>query len=190
MRIFIEPLTKQQEIQLENNDEEMDEKFNYEPLDEEKLTLYELYTQSYLNDKLVEGPVAVNKESMRWDVFYQLEKSPLPQDQVIELFKRLRYYQSTVFLPQSDETPSFLERFKLDKSHYHQERKLRAKKRKEEQKLEKGEGKKEAVIATATATVIEDDVNINQIETKKMYEVIEGLTTDSNINEKIEKEKK
>ncbi|CAO3638103.1 unnamed protein product [Cunninghamella blakesleeana] len=129
MRIYVEPLTEQQEKQLDNND--TNENFHNEPLDEEKITLYELYTQSYLNDKLVEGPVAVNQESIRWDVYYQLEKSPLPQSHVIGMFKKLREYQSTVFLPQSDESPSFLEQFKLEKGHYHRERRLKEKKRNE-----------------------------------------------------------
>ncbi|KAI9305336.1 mitochondrial protein Pet127-domain-containing protein [Cunninghamella echinulata] len=139
MKIYVEPVTKEQEEKEEQQQGKEKEgvEATYEPLSED-LTLFELSTQSYINDQLVEGPVSVNRESTRWDLFYKLETSALPQKQIINMYKRLREYQATVFLPTSDESPSFLEKFKLDRNeHQHRQKKTKKNKNKTEEKKEK-----------------------------------------------------
>ncbi|ORZ15867.1 mitochondrial protein Pet127-domain-containing protein [Absidia repens] len=90
----------------------------YDPLCDQ-VTMYHLHTTSFLNGKKIEGPVSVNNESDVWDVCYKLEDmKSIPNDTIRNEFRRVRYNQATVFLPQSDESPKFLQRFKLKRSEY------------------------------------------------------------------------
>ncbi|CAO3600896.1 unnamed protein product [Absidia cylindrospora] len=129
LRVFIEPVSEEQEKRMDDDYVEKDQDDNlrtvadikmddpeFEPLCDQ-VTLYHVHTTSYLNGKKIEGPVSVNKESDVWDVCYQLEDmESIPNDTRRDFFRRVRYNQATVFLPQSDESPKFLQRFKLERN--------------------------------------------------------------------------
>ncbi|KAI8096423.1 mitochondrial protein Pet127-domain-containing protein [Halteromyces radiatus] len=108
MRIFVEPVNDD-----ENTTTKTGEQAVYDESVSDHLSMYRLYTQSYLNNKLIQGPVSVNKESDVWDIYYKLEEQQnIPKEDLMTKLKKLRRYQATAFLPQSEESPKFLNRFK------------------------------------------------------------------------------
>ncbi|KAI8069944.1 mitochondrial protein Pet127-domain-containing protein [Gongronella butleri] len=97
----------------------------YAPLSDEMI-MYDVQTASFLNGQRMEGPVAVNHINDKWDVYYKVEENPLPKDVMVERFSNVRKYMATVFLPQSDESPDFLEQYKKKRLPRKKKRRQRA----------------------------------------------------------------
>lgn len=78
----------------------------------EKITLYELSTQSHVNGELVEGPLTMQKPSKdNWSVSYKLTESELPESKVKSKFRSMRKHQAEVYTPSNRPNP-MLAKFK------------------------------------------------------------------------------
>lgn len=134
MRVFIEPISEEQEKRMDDMDDDKNNDTDaattlanttisdpmFDPMSDQ-VTMYRLYTTSYLNGKKITGPVSVNKEFDTWDVCYKVqEEKSIPNDNISRSFRRVRFNQATIFLPQSDESPKFLQPFKSKRRLRHQ----------------------------------------------------------------------
>lgn len=113
MRIFVEPVSPEEEKRMDTSDDDTNAFDHYTALGGDQATLYRLSTNSYLNGKKIQGPVAVNSLSDTWDVCYQLEEDvSTTKANIRQAIERIRNTQATIFIPQSDESPPFLLKFK------------------------------------------------------------------------------
>ncbi|SAL97925.1 hypothetical protein [Absidia glauca] len=114
MRIFVEPVSPEEEERMDASYDDDTIDFDHRAaLGGDRATLYRLSTNSYLNGKKILGPVAVNSFSDKWDICYQLnEDVSIPKADLRQTIERVRDTQATIFLPQSDESPPFLLKFK------------------------------------------------------------------------------
>lgn len=78
----------------------------------DKITMYELTTQSRVNGELVQGPLTMGKPSKdNWDVLYKITETELPEDKIKFKFRSMRKRQAEVYTP-SDKVNPMLKRFK------------------------------------------------------------------------------
>jgi hypothetical protein len=114
MRIFVEPVSPEEEERMDASYDDDTIAFDHRAaLGGDRATLYRLSTNSYLNGKKIIGPVAVNSFSDKWDICYQLnEDVSISKADLRQTIERVRDIQATIFLPQSDESPPFLLKFK------------------------------------------------------------------------------
>ncbi|KAI8344729.1 hypothetical protein BC941DRAFT_342457, partial [Chlamydoabsidia padenii] len=123
MRVYVEPVSPEEEKQMDEGLDDDSDFDYYQHLGGDQATMYRLYTNSYLNGKKIDGPVAVNAQSDTWDICYKLEEeTELSKDDIATKIRNIRRTQATIFLPQSDKSPSFLLKFKEKRVPFHQKK--------------------------------------------------------------------
>lgn len=119
--IYVEAVPKEDEEQ-KNQDENLDEFFQTDGEEEnntvldpyDKITMYELSTQSHVNGHLIEGPLVMDKPSKDlWHVKYRItEKTDMDDAHIKNKFKAMRKRQAEVYSPAIKKVNPMLKKFK------------------------------------------------------------------------------
>lgn len=115
-QVFVEavPTDTNNTITEKNN---LDEFFQTEAEDSvldsfDKISLFQLETQSLVNGELVEGPLKMDKPSKdHWQVRYRINEPKLDNAQIKTRFTAMRKRQADVYTPNAKKNP-ILEKFK------------------------------------------------------------------------------